>query len=202
MLRRTLLLAAGLAASCGGGGNSSILLCGDSVATGWLQVPPAPYARLPDYPAKLLSRLSGSDVVDLSLPGALLSHALDGRLPYGRLIERVRTGSENAVVCWHGGMEAVAETDPAEFADDLTALVWACIETRKRIVLVGTYAHRLYPHSAAINEAIREVANAAAVPMVDIRDIAPTLADPVHPDAAFSAAIVSRIATTLQGTRP
>jgi hypothetical protein len=183
MLRRSMLAWLAGIGACGGG-SSSIALHGDSVPSGLLQVPPAPYSRLPRPPAVLLADMLGCPVHDYSHPGMLVSQH--------------QPGEGDLAVLWYGGADAVLGTDPAEYERQLSAIA-------RRCVIVGTYDHPHPPFSAAsaaINAAARRAAAACGVPFVDLRTVPVVFADPMHVDQATATAFCSLVASAVKEAMP
>lgn len=208
MDRRGLLAAAALVTACGGGGDAPtrpgvLAMYGNSLGTGYLQAHnPSGQERLPIPPARLLSELTGRAVLDYSANGATARALLEGAatMSIGPYAQHVKQLPADVVVFWLGGVEAVFGGAVDAFQRDLQQLCDLTLQAGKFAVLVETYhLPHFAPALADINAAIHAVARAINLPLARVRDLPVTLADGIHPDAAFSAAHVARIAAAVKG---
>lgn len=213
MKRRTMITAPLLLASCGGGGGGgpklAIDLLGDSVPSGRLQVPPAPYERLPRPVSLLLYEQTLRPVFDYTAPGARIAQALGGGLGFGQLADHVKETPAATIILWYGGADAVLGTQPADFERDLAAAARLVRAAGADVVLVTTYQHPdpgVQAASRAITEAVRRVGCALRIPVADLWDTPVGFADPVHPDQATAVLFAQQVARLIlhpdQGVPP
>lgn len=188
--------------SCGGGGGArlSIDLTGDSVLSGELQSPPAPWPKLPRTVAAELFSLTGRPVFDYTRSGAKVGEALAGTLGFGRLADHVRDTPSKYIVLGYAGADALDGTPMPLYEQRMHLALDHCLGAGLVAILTTTYPHadpRTHALSVAVTEVVRRIGAQRRVAVADLWDVAGPFIDPVHKGPPWPANAAREIAKFL-----
>jgi lysophospholipase L1-like esterase len=184
-------LAALLACACGGGSSALTVVSfyGDSITTGTHFTDAGKEVWSPT-PVQYIAQLAGITAHDYSRDGMGSDEAT------------IASDDAQIVVIRFGVADAVHGMTPDVFASNITRLVGEARALGKRPLLTGL-PHATWVDTAALDNTMRERAQALAVPFVDVHALVfdPTTdpADTLHPALGYSQRIGAAVAAAIRG---